>query len=173
MNRLTLMHTQSAIRHFSSLANQSTTNSLSITHSETGKSIAAPSFTPSTASHTSSKLDRMNELALKPSSNSVSSIYDSAATKNTQSTDAAGHPIQAKNNECLMLLTISADCVAELRHLVMRTCGEWIVFIRTQPIAHATKIKVWLCMSNPASDMVMDAVMRALPSAEFGQITHG
>ncbi|MES2025778.1 MAG: hypothetical protein V4448_09495 [Pseudomonadota bacterium] len=72
----------------------------------------------------------------------------------------------------MMLLTISADCVAELRHLIMRTCGEWIVFIRTQPIAHATKMKVWLCLSNPASDMVMDAVMRALPSAEFGQITH-
>lgn len=73
----------------------------------------------------------------------------------------------------MMLLTISADCVAELRHLIMRTCSEWIVFIRTQPIAHATKMKVWLCLSNPASDMVMDAVMRALPSAEFGQITHG
>jgi hypothetical protein len=130
MNRLTLMHTQSVIRHFSSLANQSTVNSLSATHTET-------------VSSTSS----LKQFVLPPNS--------------------------TKNNECMMLLTISADCVAELRHLIMRTCGEWIVFIRTQPIAHATKMKVWLCLSNPASDMVMDAVMRALPSAEFGQITHG
>ncbi len=71
-----------------------------------------------------------------------------------------------------MLLTISADCVAELRHLVMRTCGEWIVFMRTQPIAHASKMKVWLCLSNPATELVMNAVMRALPSAEFGKITY-
>lgn len=129
MNRLTLMHTQSAIRHFSSLANQSTVSSLSATHAET----------------------------VSPKSSLTQSVLP---------------PNSKKSNECMMLLTISADCVAELRHLIMRTCGEWIVFIRTQPIAHATKMKVWLCLSNPASDMVMDAVMRALPSAEFGQITH-
>lgn len=79
---------------------------------------------------------------------------------------------QLHRHECLMLLTISADCVAELRHLVMRTCGEWIVFMRTQPIAHASKMKVWLCLSNPATELVMNAVMRALPSAEFGKITY-
>lgn len=79
---------------------------------------------------------------------------------------------QTQPHECLMLLTISADCVAELRHLVMRTCGEWIVFMRTQPIAHASKMKVWLCLSNPATELVMNAVMRALPSAEFGKITY-
>lgn len=71
-----------------------------------------------------------------------------------------------------MLLTIKADSVADLRHLVMRTCGELIVFIKTQPIAHATKMKVWLCLSETATDKVMDAVMRSLPSAEFGRITH-
>ncbi|MDO8306713.1 hypothetical protein, partial [Herminiimonas sp.] len=74
--------------------------------------------------------------------------------------------------KCLMLVTIKADCVADLRHLLMRTCGELIVFIRTQPIAHATKMKVWLCLSSTATDMVMDAIMRSLPSVEFGQITH-
>lgn len=78
----------------------------------------------------------------------------------------------ANDRKCLMLVTIKADCVADLRHLVMRTCGELIVFIRTQPIAHATKMKVWLCLSSTATDMVMDAIMRSLPSVEFGQITH-
>ena len=74
--------------------------------------------------------------------------------------------------ECMMLVTIKADSVADLRHLVMRTCGELIVFIKTQPIAHATKMKVWLCLSEAATNKVMDAVMRSLPSAEFGRITH-
>lgn len=76
------------------------------------------------------------------------------------------------STECMMLVTIKADSVADLRHLVMRTCGELIVFIKTQPIAHATKMKVWLCLSEAATDKVMDAVMRSLPSAEFGSITH-
>lgn len=84
--------------------------------------------------------------------------------------------INSPVHECLMLLTISADRVAELRQLIMRTCGELIVFIRTQPVAHASKMKVWLCLSNPLSshtgDLVMHAVMQALPSAEFGKITY-
>lgn len=76
------------------------------------------------------------------------------------------------STECMMLVTIKVDSVADLRHLLMRTCGELIVFIKTQPIAHATKMKVWLCLSEAATDKVMDAVMQSLPSAEFGRITH-
>ncbi|MNJ99074.1 hypothetical protein D3C87_168470 [compost metagenome] len=99
-----------------------------------------------------------------------------ATTASAANTVNAATPVtiekQLHRHECLMLLTISADCVAELRHLVMRTCGEWIVFMRTQPIAHASKMKVWLCLSNPATELVMNAVMRALPSAEFGKITY-
>lgn len=71
-----------------------------------------------------------------------------------------------------MQLTINADCINELRQLMMRTCGRLLVFIRTQPVAHAQKMKVWLCLNAPASDLVMDAVMRALPSAEFGRVTY-
>ena len=75
-------------------------------------------------------------------------------------------------HECTMQLTINADCINELRQLMMRTCGRLLVFIRTQPVAHAQKMKVWLCLNAPASDLVMDAVMRALPSAEFGRVTY-
>jgi hypothetical protein len=78
----------------------------------------------------------------------------------------------AKNHQCLMLLTIGIDCVNQCRQLLMRTCGDGIVFIRTQPVAHAEKIKVWLGVSDAVTGQVMDTVMRALPSAEFGRITH-
>lgn len=71
-----------------------------------------------------------------------------------------------------MLLTIGIDCINQCRQLLMKTCGGEIVFIRTQPVAHAAKIKVWLGVSDAFTGQVMDAVMRALPSAEFGRITH-
>lgn len=71
-----------------------------------------------------------------------------------------------------MLVTINADSLSELRRLVMHICGRLLVFIRTQPILHARKMKVWLCLNAPATDLVMDAVMRTLPSAEFGRITY-
>lgn len=120
-----------------------------------------------------------NKLALLAPSRSApalsrvaSSVQASASGAVTPISTPALVTNEKRPHECLMLLTISADCVAELRHLVMRTCGEWIVFMRTQPIAHASKMKVWLCLSNPATELVMTAVMRALPSAEFGKITY-
>ncbi|MGZ3237236.1 MAG: hypothetical protein ACXU8A_07665 [Burkholderiaceae bacterium] len=72
----------------------------------------------------------------------------------------------------MMHIMIDASCVTQLRHLVMGTCGELVEFMRIQPIAHAQKMKVWLCLSKSAVALIMAAVMRSLPSAEFGRITH-
>ncbi|RJG08139.1 hypothetical protein D3870_16635 [Noviherbaspirillum cavernae] len=70
-----------------------------------------------------------------------------------------------------MHIIIDAALVTELRRLVMSTCGDMVSFMRIQPIAHATRMKVWLPLSKPAIDRVMAAVMRSLPGAEFGRIT--
>jgi hypothetical protein len=94
----------------------------------------------------------------------------SAPAENAAPRDAAQTDTHVR--ECTMLVTINADCVNELRHLMMRTCGRLLVFIRTQPVAHAKKMKVWLCLNAPATDLVMDAVMRSLPSAEFGSVIY-
>jgi hypothetical protein len=71
----------------------------------------------------------------------------------------------------MMVITIDSNLVTQLRHVVMGTCGKLVAFIRIQPLAHATKMKVWLCMNKAAIDLIMDAVMHSLPSAEFGRIT--
>ena len=145
MNRLTLMQTQSPvpIRFFNSNISADAANSALNSSLQSSLDNAAE---PISRNHVLSPLaTHANTLSAAPSSS---------------------------NTECLMLVTIKADCVADLRYLVMRTCGELIVFIRTQPIAHATKMKVWLCLNQAATDKVMDAVMRSLPSAEFGRITH-
>jgi hypothetical protein len=144
MNRLTLMQTQSRvpIRFFNS-----------------NISVAAANATLNSSLQS---LDTTTEPLDRPhaSSSSVANAGNFTLVPSSAST------------ECMMLVTIKADSAADLRHLVMRTCGELIVFIKTQPIAHATKMKVWLCLSESATDKVMDAVMRSLPSAEFGSITH-
>ena len=72
--------------------------------------------------------------------------------------------------DCIMYLIVNADCVAQLRHVVMETCGECVAFIRIQPIAHATRMKVWLGLSKPAVCQIMASVMSSLPGAEFGQV---
>ena len=70
-----------------------------------------------------------------------------------------------------MHITIDANCVTELRRLVMNTCGELVAFMRIQPIAHATKMMVSLSVSKVAVRVITNAVTRSLPSAEFDHVT--
>lgn len=90
-------------------------------------------------------------------------IHDVAAV-------AAPHSLSAEQG-FMMHITIDASCVTQLRRLAMGTCGDLVAFMRIQPIAHATKMKVWLRLSELGIGLIMDAVMRSLPSAEFGRIT--
>ena len=42
--------------------------------------------------------------------------------------------------------------------------------MRMQPIERATRMVVWLRITEPAKRALMDAVMRSLPSAQFGRV---
>jgi hypothetical protein len=72
---------------------------------------------------------------------------------------------------CLMQLTVDAAAVTDLRALVMRTCGAGMEFMRVEACDHGARVKVWLCLSRALAGQVMEAVMRALPGAEFGRMT--
>lgn len=71
----------------------------------------------------------------------------------------------------LMHITVDKACLAELRQLVVKTCGSMLSFMRVEAIEHAERMKVWLCVTEPALRLTMDAVMRLLPAAEFGRIS--
>lgn len=70
----------------------------------------------------------------------------------------------------LMHITVDTGCLTELRRLVMETCGGMLSFMRIEAVDHAERMKVWLCLPEPALRLTMDAVMRSLPAAEFGRI---
>lgn len=73
----------------------------------------------------------------------------------------------------LMHITVDTACLAELRQLVVKTCGAMLSFMRVEAVDHAARMKVWLCVTEPALRLTMDAVMRLLPAAEFGSISQG
>lgn len=73
----------------------------------------------------------------------------------------------------LMHITVDKVCLAQLRQLVVQTCGTMLSFMRIEAVDHAERMKVWLCVTEPALRMTMDAVMRLLPAAEFGRISQG
>ena len=80
----------------------------------------------------------------------------------------APRPLQ---NDFVMRITVDATCVTELRHLILGTCGDLVLYIRVKPVDHATKMKVWLCLSKSSIDTIISNILRVLPQAEFGKIT--
>ncbi|MDP1978551.1 MAG: hypothetical protein WA071_10305 [Undibacterium umbellatum] len=70
-----------------------------------------------------------------------------------------------------MRITVDSESITELRHLILKSCGDLVLFMRVKPIDHASKMKVWLCLSKSSVDTIISHIMRVLPQAEFGKIT--
>lgn len=112
-----------------------------------------------------------NKVSLKsPYSDLALQGRDRTKKENQESTAVAVHRSVSARQGVMMHFTIDASCVTQLRHLVMWTCGELVTFMRIQPMAHATKMKVSICLSEPAVDL-KDAIMRGIPNAEFDHVT--
>lgn len=74
-------------------------------------------------------------------------------------------------NDFVMRITVDSASITELRHLILKSCGDLVLFMRVKPVDHASKMKVWLCLSKSSVDTIISHIMRALPQAEFGKIT--
>jgi len=70
----------------------------------------------------------------------------------------------------LMHITVDTSCLNTLRQVVTAHCGALLSFMRVEPVEHARRMKVWLCVPPTLLRQMMDAVMRQLPAAEFGRI---
>jgi hypothetical protein len=86
-----------------------------------------------------------------------------------ESAALVGRRSQPATPELTMRFTIDASCVTQLRHLLMGRFGELVTFMRIQPMAHATKMKVCIGLSQPAVDLITAAVTRSVPSAKFSR----
>lgn len=80
-------------------------------------------------------------------------------------------PADPRRSALLMNITVDSASLGELRQLIARTCGNMLALLRIEPVEHAERMKVWLCLPEPALRPTMDAVMRRLPAAEFGRIS--
>lgn len=80
-------------------------------------------------------------------------------------------PTLPTHKDFMMRITVDAASVAELRRIIVGTCGDLMIYMRVKPVDHASKMKFWLCLSKGSIDAVIGNIMRALPQAEFGRIT--
>jgi len=71
-------------------------------------------------------------------------------------------------HERTMHITVDCADVTRLRQVVMQSCGQCIGLMRLLPLDHARRMQLCLCVQASAMSTLMDAVMTALPHAEFG-----
>lgn len=81
--------------------------------------------------------------------------------------NASTHRDAPTTEPAVLQLSINANLVTQLRHLVMCSCGDMLTFMRVQPIAHATKMKVWLCVSQSTVAFTLQMALRAPPGVEL------
>jgi hypothetical protein len=69
-----------------------------------------------------------------------------------------------------MQIIVDALDLSHLRQLAATVCGDKLSSIRVQPIAQAKRMRVWLSLKYDVqtSDLVMVAILRHLPRAQFG-----
>jgi|SRR5450830_133867 len=80
---------------------------------------------------------------------------------------APKHAALPKQRERMMQITVEREEVTRLRQVVMQSCGHCVCFMRMSPLDHARRMQLCLCVEAEAVPIVMDAVMWALPQAEF------
>jgi hypothetical protein len=70
-----------------------------------------------------------------------------------------------------MRMTIDAESVTALRHKLTEAFGDAIAFMRIQPIEHARKMKVCICLTSSSVSGLMAVIMHDVQCAEFGRVT--
>ena len=78
---------------------------------------------------------------------------------------------RAIQQDFIMRITIDSESASQFRHLILSTCGEQVTFMRMQAIEHASRLKVWLCLSKPVIDEIIHGIASTFPNAEFGRMT--
>jgi hypothetical protein len=74
-------------------------------------------------------------------------------------------------DESMMRITIYSHYATELRHVILCACGNMVSYMRVQAFNQAGRVKIWLCLPKAMIEIIIHAVMQALPNAEFGKIT--
>ncbi|MBB3214047.1 hypothetical protein FHW67_003357 [Herbaspirillum sp. Sphag1AN] len=70
--------------------------------------------------------------------------------------------------EQTMLITVDRADVTHLRQVIMQSCGSSVNLMRLSPLDHARRMQLRLSVPLFAISTLIDAVMSALPQAEFG-----
>lgn len=81
----------------------------------------------------------------------------------------AGPRTRVTEQGMLMHLTVDSCDVTDLRRRVIAVCGNLMLFMRIQPLQHASKMRVWILLQRQDYDLVTRAIKSGMPDAEIAE----
>jgi len=70
----------------------------------------------------------------------------------------------------MMHLTVDSCDVTDLRRRVAAACSNLMLFMRIQPLQHASKMRVWILLQRQDLDAVTRAIKSGMPEAELAEV---
>lgn len=81
--------------------------------------------------------------------------------------DECGRHHARTGSPVILSFYVNANFVTQLRHMLTRSCGDLLTYMRIAPTMHATTMRVWLCISQPATALVLQSALQSIPGIKF------
>jgi hypothetical protein len=80
------------------------------------------------------------------------------------------HAATAGEHKAVVTAIVESADVLQLRRAIFQAGGESVSVLKTAPVPHSSKVRVFIGMKLGALDPVMTAIMRSVTACEFGRV---
>jgi hypothetical protein len=80
------------------------------------------------------------------------------------------HLAPAGEHKAAISATVESTDILCVRRAIFQAGGESVDILKTAPVPHSTKVRVFIGMKLGALDSIMTAIMRSVTACEFGRV---
>jgi hypothetical protein len=84
--------------------------------------------------------------------------------------DNARRPAPAAEHKAVISATVESADVLQVRRAIFQTGGGAVGILKTAPVPHSSRVRIFIEMQLGALDPIMTAIMRAVAACEFGRV---
>jgi hypothetical protein len=76
----------------------------------------------------------------------------------------------AGEHKAVVSAIVESTDVLQVRRAIFQAGGESVGILKTAPVPHSSKVRVFIGMKLGALDSIMTAIMRSVSACEFGRV---
>jgi hypothetical protein len=80
------------------------------------------------------------------------------------------HAATAGEHKAVVSAIVESTDVLKVRRAIFQAGGESVGILKTAPVLHSSKVRVFIGMKLGALDSIMTAIMRSVRTCEFGRV---